>query len=285
MVSAVPARGPPAARPPARRRCHDRGPLPRARRDGDLQRGHLRPALPGHPGLMHQRVRDRAGADLDHLVGAVLEQPGGAARADREPDPGPPAQPAAVTGQRLHGDLTVQPCDPPQLLPDHLGLEPALRLRGGVLPVASAAAVRAGMRARRLNPVRRGLQDLDRLRPGEPGGGVGDPGADPFARQRVPDEHHPAAGLPGHAPAAVRDVAHGQFQQAVLVATGGLASGRPDRGFHTAPMLCCPGQGRFGGRARPGRARAPGPGRHPRAGGLPPVSGRASRGGRGEYRG
>ena len=87
-------------------------------------------------------------------MGAVLEQPGGTARADREPDPGPPAQPGGVSGERLHGDLTVQAGDPPQLLPDHLRLEPALRLGAGVLPVAAAAAVRAGMGAGRLDPVR-----------------------------------------------------------------------------------------------------------------------------------
>ena len=248
----------PRGPPPARRRRHDRGPLPRARRDGHLERGHLLPALPGDPGHGHERVRERAVADLDHLVGAVLEQPGGAARADREPDPGPPAQPAAVAGKRLHGDLAVQARDPPQLLPDHLRLEPALRLRGGVLPVAAAAAVRAGMGARRLDPVRRGLEDLDRLGPRELGGGIGDPGADAFARQRVPDEHHPPAGLPGHAPAAVRDVAHGQLQQAVPACAGGRARGRADRGFHAAPMprrpsSMRPGCAQYAGRASVGR--------------------------------
>ena len=64
------------------------------------------------------------------------------------------------------------------------------------------------------DPVRRGLQDLDRLSTGEPGGRARDPGEDPFARQGVAHEHHPAPGLPGHAPAAVCDVAHGQFHQA-----------------------------------------------------------------------
>jgi hypothetical protein len=36
----------------------------------------------------------------------------------------------------------------------------------------------------------------------------------------------------------VRDVAHGQLQQAVPAGAGGRARGRADRGLHAAPMPC-----------------------------------------------
>src|SRR5712675_731533 len=97
-------------------------------------------------------MRDRAGPDVDDLVGPVLAQAG------------------LVAGQRLHGDLAVQARDPPQLLADDRGLELALRRQAGVLPVAPAAAAGAGVRARWLDPVGRALQDLRRFGPREPGG-------------------------------------------------------------------------------------------------------------------
>ena len=60
-------------------------------------------------------------------------------------------------------------------------LSRALRRQVGVLPVAAAAAARAGVRAGRLDPVGRGPQDLDGVGPQEPSAlaGAGDLGARP----------------------------------------------------------------------------------------------------------
>ena len=65
-------------------------------------------------------------------------RPGHAVAADRELDPGAPAEPGGlagaavpvVAGQRLDGDLAVDAGQPPQLLRDHRGLERALGGRG-----------------------------------------------------------------------------------------------------------------------------------------------------------
>src|SRR5215469_14734324 len=117
-------------------------------------------------------------------------QAGRPVRADREAGPGAPAQPGRVAGQCLDRHLALDPGDAAQLLPDHLGLDRPLRGRAGVLQVAAAAPVRARVRTRWLDPVRRGLEYLDGLGAGEPGRAAGYPGADALAGQRVPDEHH-----------------------------------------------------------------------------------------------
>ena len=116
--------------------------------------------------------------------------------------------PSVVAGQRLDRHLAVEAGDPAQLLADDRGLEPALGRQAGVLPVAAAAAAGRACGQRRLDPVGRGGQDLHRVGPGEPGGGLGDLGQHPLAGQRVPDEDDPARRLPGHAPAALGDLAH-----------------------------------------------------------------------------
>ena len=63
-----------------------------------------------------------------------------------------------------------------------------------------------GVRARGLNTIRRGRQDLYCLGAGQPGCDVGDTGENRFARQRVPDEHDRSIVWPGNAPAAVSHV-------------------------------------------------------------------------------
>src|SRR5690348_15164891 len=167
---------------------------------------------------------DRAFADADDLVRAVRPQPGRAVRAYRVlharapaqagawlPGTGPLAAGTLVAGQGLDRDLVVQARQPPELLADHGGLEVPLGGQRGVLPVAAAAAARAGVRARRLDPVRGRGEDLHRLGPGEPRRDLGDPGHDRLARQRVPDEHHRPVLRPGDAPAAVGHVRSGQL--------------------------------------------------------------------------
>jgi hypothetical protein len=173
-------------------------------------------------------MRDRAGPDVDDLVGAVLAQASQAAGPYREADLGPPAQAVLVAGQRFHADLAVQARDPPQLLADDRGLELALGHEAGVLPVAPAAAAGVGVRARWLHPVGRGLQDLRRLGPREPRGDLGHPGQYPLPGQRVPDQDDPPARLPGHAPAPLGDLADVQFE---------LVVARRPGWFHAAPHV------------------------------------------------
>ena len=195
---------------------HRYGPLPRSGRDGHLDAAGARPAPARDVARTHERVRDQAVGDRDDLARAMLAQAGRPVRADREANPGAPAQPRRVAGQRLDRHLALDPGHAAQLLPDHLGLDRPLRGGAGVLQVAAAASVRARVRTGRLDPVRRRLEYLDGLGAGEPGRAAGHPGADPLAGQRVPDEHHLAlvAGraAPGHAPAAVGRFAYGQLE-------------------------------------------------------------------------
>ena len=92
------------------------------------------------------------------LVRAMGAQPRDPVRPHRELHPRPPAQaraPFLVAGQGLDGDdLAVETRQPPELLAEHGGLECPLGGQRRMLPVAAPAAARAGVRARRLDPVR-----------------------------------------------------------------------------------------------------------------------------------
>ncbi len=166
-------------------------------------------------------MSDQALPHVDDPVRPVGAQPGDSVVPDRELHPGAPAQADAATlpifGRRVllaflvtrhgfHRDLAVQASDPPQLLADHRGLERALGGQGGVLPVATAAAAGARVRAGRRDPVGRRGQDLHRLGPHEASGDLGDAGHDPLPRQRVAHEEHRSVGRPGNAPSAVGHV-------------------------------------------------------------------------------
>ena len=119
---------------------------------------------------------------------------------------------ALVTGQRLDRDRPVDPGDAAQLLPHHRRLQLTLGRQRRVLPVAAATATRARIRAGRLDPVSRRLQDLDGVSAGETGGYFRDPGPHPLTGQGVPDEHDRArAAQAGHAPAAVRGLTRAQL--------------------------------------------------------------------------
>jgi hypothetical protein len=195
---------------------------------GGLDRARALPGVVKQAQIADRGVRDRAVPDVDDLVRAVRAEPGQAVRADRELDPGAPAEPrlvglgdhgrlgdlggaALVAGQRLDRDLAVElePGHPAQLLGDDGRFERALGGQRRVLPIAAAAAARVRVRARRLHPVGRGLANLDRVGPGEPGRDLGHPREHPLAGQRVPHEQHRQAVGPGNAPAALRDV-HGR---------------------------------------------------------------------------
>ena len=115
---------------------------------------------------------DQALTYVDHLVRAVYAQPRHPVLPHCELHSRPPAQAACrpclltllvagllvagllVSGQGLDGDLAVDTGQPPELLPDHRGLERSLSGQGSVLPVAAAAGTGTGMRARWLDPVR-----------------------------------------------------------------------------------------------------------------------------------
>ena len=139
---------------------------------------------------------------------------------------GPPGQPVDVPGHRLDLDVDVELRQPGELLHDHRGLEGALGGQRDVLEVAAAAQARPGVRARRLDPVGRGVEHLDGVAAPEPValGALGDLDDDAFAGQRVPHEHDAVALLhdAGDAVAAVRDRADGDLEAG---ADAGLAAG------------------------------------------------------------
>ena len=158
----------------------------------------------------------------------------------RQPSPGaarPSPAPSPSPGQRLDGDRPVDPGDAAELLADHGRLELPLQGQRRMLPVAAAASARTGVRAGRLDPARRRVQDVHRVGPGEPGRDLGDPGPDSLAGQRVPDEHDRArtggtgdAVQAGHARATVRRLAGLQLDQIPGGEPGTPASLRGPRG-------------------------------------------------------
>src|ERR1700691_6443520 len=103
------------------------------------------PALAGHTRITDQVMRDRAVANLDDLMGAVPAQPRDAIAAHGEPHPGAPAEPIGIASQRLDDHFAVDAGDAAQLLADDSGLECPLGRQAGMLPVAAAAAARAGV--------------------------------------------------------------------------------------------------------------------------------------------
>ena len=163
-------------------------------------------------------------------------QSGRSLAVDGELDPGAPAQPVAVAGDRLdlHGD--VQARQPRELLADHAGLEAPLLRQVDVLEVAAPAQAGAGIRAGRLDPVLARLEHGHRVAAHEALTllGLGDAHADALAREGVPDEDDPAL-VAGHAVPAVGD---GSDLDLDLVADGelaGLARGRRHSPRRTAP--------------------------------------------------
>ena len=123
----------------------------------------------------------------------------------RQPRPGGAA---GRVGHRLDLDREVDPGQVPQVLPDHLRLQPELGRPGRVLPVTAAAAAGARVGAGWLDPVgRRRTEHLDRVGPQVAGPGLGDDRRDPFTGQGVPDEHR-AAVVAGYADPAGADPLH-----------------------------------------------------------------------------
>ena len=196
------AAGPGTSRPPARSRDGRpwttwMPPLPSSTQDGrPACRARARPPAPGlgrdHDGLVAagggdrprpRRARPVMPLDADGLhpgwairqasigsivVRAVPAQPGVAVAVDRELHPGAPAE--ARRGRRATSSTTTVAARRRRAAAAArrpLGLEPALGGRRDVLPVAAAAAARAGVRARRLTRSGEALEDLDRVGPQE----------------------------------------------------------------------------------------------------------------------
>ena len=158
-----PATAPLGAPPPAGVTIAARSPRP-----GDVTAAttRARPAAPGDPGRRDQRVRDRAGPDRrsPRVTGAC------AARRRRRAAPRTwtrvrQPSPSASPGSGSTVTSRSRPAIRRSCWPDHRGLERRCAAEAGVLPVAAAAAARAGVRAGRLDPVRRGRQDLRPPRP------------------------------------------------------------------------------------------------------------------------
>jgi hypothetical protein len=191
---------------PVQRRRGDRAPGV----DRDVDGTGTRPST-AENGPRGRLDRDGAVVEDDDVVRAVLAQPRGARPVDGEPRTGAPAQRTA--GELLHGHLDVgQPGQAGQLLADDGGLEPALLGGVDVLPVAAAAPSRPAVGTGPLHPRRRRLEHLDRVGAAEAGVPVlGHPHAHPLARQRVPDEDHPAL-VARHAVTAVRDRPDGHLE-------------------------------------------------------------------------
>src|SRR5271154_7630474 len=79
------------------------------------------------------------------------------------------------------------------------------------------------VRAGRLDPVRRRLQDLHRLRAGQPGRDLGDTGENRLARQCVPDKHDWSLIRPGDAPSTVGHVGDGDLYNLTGLIIHGVA--------------------------------------------------------------
>jgi hypothetical protein len=157
-------------------------------------------------------VRDEALIDLYNLVRSMAAEASGPVPSYCEGDDRSPVQAAGVTVDGLNLDLPVDASDAAELLTDDRRLEPPLGREAGVLPVAATAGAGPRVRTRRGYPVGRRLQNFERVGPGKPGRGLGDGRSDPFTRQRVADEHHPARIiLPGNTPTAVDDLTYGEF--------------------------------------------------------------------------
>ena len=196
-----------------RRRVDDDGPVARRRRDGGHGVG-AGPAVARHADVVEGVGDEQAALDLLDATGPVAVEARGAVGVDGVADPRAPRQPVAVTGdgddvdrllQRNSVDL-LETTEAGQLLAQDLGLEPALRGRRCVLPVAAAAAAGPRVRARRLDPVGRRHQHADGVAAQEaPALALaGDLDLDRLPRQRVPDEHDPAL-VPGDDVPPVRD--------------------------------------------------------------------------------
>jgi hypothetical protein len=96
--------------------------------------------------------------------------------------------PAGGVRERWEDGRVGEAADAGQLLRHHLRLEAQLRVVGGVLQVASAAAVGAEVRAWRHDPLRGGLQDLHQPRAGVAGVVLHNFGAHRLAGEGVGDK-------------------------------------------------------------------------------------------------
>ncbi len=164
--------------------------------------------------LVDQRVADRALPHPFDGVRAMTEQAARAVASDRDLHAGAPSQAVLARGRRL--DLhrpRVDAAEPGELLAQHLALQLATRGDRGVLPVAAAAPARHRERARRRDPICRGLEHVDGVGPQEAPVLVGDPRAHPLPRQRAAQEDDPAIGCVSHAITAGRRPLDGELEQ------------------------------------------------------------------------
>ncbi|CAL2070883.1 protein of unknown function [Streptomyces murinus] len=200
----------------ARTRSEDHLAVLGTRRRDRLDRLHAGPLVLLDAQLRHAGRRDHAVVDALDLVRAVPAQTCVALGIDRVLHPGAPLRHLAggqlVALGRDHravpaGLLGREAREPPQLLGEHVRLQPALGARLGVLPVAATAAAGPGEGAGRLDAVLGRLQDAYGVRAQEAGAllALGHLRHHPLARQRVPDEEDLALGGTGDAVAAVGD--------------------------------------------------------------------------------
>ena len=229
---------------------------------------------------------DQAVVDLDDVVRPVLAHPAPPAGQLDVALPGPPAQSVArgSPGTASTVTSTSSPASRDSCSRTTSALSDRCRASVDVLEVAAPASARTGVRARRVDPVRRGLQHLDGVAAPEPVsvGPLGDLDDDPLAGQRVPHEDHPTRAVggvqPGDAVAAVGDRAPPRRRTAPRPGTApavggcggcGRAAAQPDvasvrdrrrsldgrwRRRSTSPRRRSPGRTRYSSRSSRSRA-------------------------------
>ena len=173
---------------------------------------------------------------ISSSVGAVPPEPDRAgpstARRTRLRQPSPSVSPG--TGSTSTARST--PASRCQLLGDAERLEPALRAASSTCWKSQPAApAGSGVRARGIDPVGGGSQDLDGVGPQVGGRAGGHAGPDPLAGEGVPDEDDLAVGSPRHAATAGGDGPDLELQQARVV-RGGRRHG-PERRAATSAKI------------------------------------------------
>ena len=132
------------------------------RRTGDdLELGRARPARRERARREHGRVRHRAIVNVLEPMRAVPAEADGAVAVHRQAQAGAPPETLGVPVDRLDLDGALDPGQLAEQLGDAGRLEASLGAELDVLEVAPAAAIRAGVWARRHDPVRGRAQHLD----------------------------------------------------------------------------------------------------------------------------
>ena len=197
-------------RPPSRlghRGCRDFHDVPRARSvENDLQLATWRPLRTAET-VVRALIDLGAPEVCDDPVAAVRVVSGDTVPVHRQPDSRAPTRSASGSGQFLYLDVRFDTSQSQKLLPHDRGLHLTLDAQIRMRVVAAARPARAGDRACRIDPMRRSVENGDRVGAAERSALVlGHPDQRPLPRQTVTDEHDPPL-VPGDDEPAVTGVA------------------------------------------------------------------------------